>query len=108
MTQFIPLGSIISTSYGTGPYKVIGRSNSECTCAKFIDRINGNDTPSAPHYHYRLKSTDSKDRSDYYLGGYAYINGRYQSVWNDKYIIVHELGKEKEETQQTMEQLTLF
>lgn len=108
MTEFIPLGSIISTSYGTGPYKVIGRSSSACTCAKYLDRINGNETQSHPHYHYRLKSTDPKDRTDYYLNGYACANGRYQSVWNDYYIIVHELGIEKDETQKVIEQLTLF
>lgn len=85
----IKKGTIVSTSYNTGPYEVTEVLH-DCTCASYVDTINGKeDNYSKPHLHITCKPVGGKDRDKNYLNGYALDNGVYRSVWADDYLIIH-------------------
>jgi len=69
-------GDIIKTSYDTGPYEVLEILRG-CTCADYIDTLNGHQIPREPHMHFTCHGV--KDgRKGYYLNGYIETpEGRY-------------------------------
>lgn len=83
----INVGTIVRTSYNTGPYVVIDITKG-CTCSSFMDSINMKNPPnSRPHYHLVCRSLDKTDRSRYYLNGY---DENLNSVWNNDRLIICE------------------
>ena len=81
------IGTIVKTSYGTGPY-VITKIIRDCTCEGYIDFLNmGKDAPkSKPHVHLECEEPQSKNHSKFYLNGYD--ENTLHSVWNKDYLIV--------------------
>ncbi|MBT4401558.1 MAG: hypothetical protein HN590_16110 [Calditrichaeota bacterium] len=75
----IPVGAIITTNYNSGPFKVLSVSG-PCTCPNYIRELNGDDSPSEPHYHFTLRDIPGPGKS--YLNGYKRDGDRYVSVWN--------------------------
>lgn len=72
------VGRVVSTSYGSGPYKIICISD---VC--YQDNCNPPGTGnSEPHYHITCKAEG--DRGSSYLNGYR-ADGT--NVWNDDYLI---------------------
>lgn len=72
-------GNIIRTNYNTGPY-VITRVTGPCRCPEHVRSLEGDRTPSEPHFHITCKVPDAPDRGDYWLSGYR-TDGT--SVWSD-------------------------
>ena len=71
--------NIVKTNYDTGPYvitEVIGPS----TEPSFVCQINGDETPSEPHFHIKCRHVRNPDGGDYWLNGYR-LDGT--SVWSD-------------------------
>ena len=100
----IEKGTIIKTSYNTGPYvvdKVIG----PCTCPSYLSTLNQTkDNPakdSEEHYHFTVKDADGQSKSNSYLNGYRKVGDRILSVWCDDEIFI--IG-----TQEQKGQLELF
>lgn len=76
-------GNIVRTNYNTGPFLIID-VDGPCTCPEYLAHINGNDTPSEPHYHMTCTKPDGTDR--FWLNGYR-LNGT--CVWNgDRVVLV--------------------
>jgi len=81
----IPIGSIISTSYGTGPY-ILQSMHGPCNCGEYIESLDNPDCTSEDHYHLLLTGKDISDK--YYLGGYALKDDTWTSEWNNDYLII--------------------
>lgn len=75
------VGALIRANYRTGPY-VVTKVNGPCTCAEYLRMIEGDDTPSEPHYHLVLRDADnpSKKAPERWLNGYR-PDGT--NVWRD-------------------------
>lgn len=56
----IEIGEIIKTSYGTGPYRVVGITRG-CRCSHFLDTIECLDNPLPEHVHLAVKGIESGD-----------------------------------------------
>lgn len=76
-------GQIVRTSYGTGPY-VIMSIYGPSTEPSFVSSLNGDNTPSKPHFYLTVRPIGVKGNSDCYLNGYD-ENGN--SVWNNDRLI---------------------
>ena len=80
----LQLGSIVRTSYNTGPYIVL-EVLTDCTCPRYEDEISlANPPASAPHMHLTcaciVHNIEGKELA--WLNGYADCGGgRIQSVW---------------------------
>lgn len=88
MTDFVvqPL-NVVRTNYGTGPY-IIETVDGPCTCAEYLRHIDGDDSPSEPHFHLtcRLAPGAIGGGGNYWLNGYR-LDGT--SVWsNDRLELV--------------------
>lgn len=83
------IGSLIRTSYGSEfakPYTV-ERITTGCTCPEYVRKINGDETPSEEHTHFRVTAPGA--HGFFYLNGYKEVSPtRWNSVWNDDYLIV--------------------
>lgn len=44
------IGEIVRTNYGTGPYRIT-EIDGPCVCPEYVGLINGDASPSEPHYH---------------------------------------------------------
>lgn len=64
----IIIGSVVRTSYGTGPY-VIREIHGPCECPEYLRSLDGDDTPSEPHFHLTCERVDDV-KGDYWLNGY--------------------------------------
>lgn len=77
----IGINQVVRTSYGTGPYRIT-QVEGPCTCAEYVAHLNGDDTPSEPHFHLTcVWGGWLRDGGrEYWLNGYR-ADGT--SVWND-------------------------
>lgn len=80
----IGINQVVRTNYGTGPYRIT-RIDGPCTCADYVAHIDGNDTPSEPHFHLTCVWAGAPrrgrdERGNYWLNGYR-ADGT--SVWSD-------------------------
>ncbi|MFM0357964.1 hypothetical protein PQR12_31120 [Paraburkholderia nemoris] len=84
--MLLRIGACVRTTYDTGPY-IVKSLSGPCTCASYLDHINGCDRPSKAHFH--MEVADLSGRAGYYLNGYT-LDGR--SVWgNDRLIDASQL-----------------
>ena len=83
-------GAVIRTSYGTGPYTIVD-IDGPCDCPEYLRSLDGDNTPSEPHYHLTCKGID--DPGLYWLNGYR-LDGT--SVWSDDRILVEQAGAQLE------------
>lgn len=86
-------GRIVSTSYGTGPYKITDVQG-PCTCPSYSDSINGKGKPpkaTAPHFHITVEDMDPpKGKRD----TRGWLNGFRSDgtcVWSDDRLIFGDL-----------------
>lgn len=91
-TNELKLGRIVSTSYSTGPY-IIKEVSGPCSCPSYLRALDGDDTPSEPHYH--LTCVDVTPRpgqrdKDYWLNGYR-ADGT--SVWSKDRLIFGDFAR---------------
>lgn len=102
------VGVILKTSYGTGSY-LVQRISEICTCPSYTASLNGDDSPSKPHYHFTLKDLDKRGGTSW-LNGYAPgADGVWRSVWNDEdYLIIDVGGVVSDYIDETGTQLDLF
>lgn len=63
----IAINQIVRTSYGTGPYRITGFSGPHMS-PSYINTLDGDDTPSEPHYD--ITCTHIVSGGEYYLNGY--------------------------------------
>jgi len=79
------IGRIVRTSYGTGPYEIIGVS-APCDCPEYSRSLDGDKTPSEPHYHLECRDHPARKgiESPSYLAGYR-ADG--SSVWTEDRLI---------------------
>lgn len=84
------IGEIVRTSYGSGPYRIT-MIDGPCTCPEYIKHLDGDETPSEPHYH--LTCAGIEHNGSFYLNGFR-PDGT--SVWNKDSLIFD--GPEKGET----------
>lgn len=75
-------GTIIKTSYNTGPYIIKSRSGL-CICPEDCLPAIGGKTFSPEHYHYIC--TKEGVNGEFYLNGFDKNN---YNVWNGDYLIV--------------------
>jgi len=105
----LKVGSIIRTSYDTGPYKV-REIKADCTCPRYHDIINAHrrrelpdgsfewyyvEPPeSPPHIHITCIDADAPPKKKYqkndfsWLGHYHFKDGKWRCLWSDDYIII--------------------
>jgi hypothetical protein len=99
-------GDIVRTSYGTGPF-LVTRVLRDCTCAHFVNRINGNDTPLPRHIH--IECDDMNGKSGYGLGYYDDSTNPARSVYKlDDYVEVVGHDENFKPSVAPEEQLSLF
>lgn len=84
IVPMVAVGNIVSTNYDTGPY-VITRITGPHTTPSALDEINGNDTPSEPHYNMTCEIVEHPQRGEYYLNGYR-LDGT--NVWSQDRLIL--------------------
>lgn len=83
----VEVGRLVKTSYGTGPYRIT-EVNGPCECPEFLRHLDGDDTPSEPHYHIVCETADGEQC---WLNGHR-LDGT--SVWGDDGLIpAEETGK---------------
>ncbi|APR39987.1 hypothetical protein BTO02_33100 [Paraburkholderia sp. SOS3] len=69
----------VRTNYDTGPY-IVKSIDGPCTCPEYVRSLDGDDTPSKPHFHLTVLGEVRHQRGKtYWLNGYT-LDGR--SVWN--------------------------
>lgn len=75
------VGDVVHTSYGAGPYLVL-RIDGPCACPEYLRWINGDNSPSEPHYHLTCHSetTNAGRPGRAWLNEYR-LDG--SSVWGD-------------------------
>ncbi|HSH28963.1 MAG TPA: hypothetical protein VK971_03560 [Thiohalobacter sp.] len=81
-------GRTVSTSYGSGPYRIVEVSG-PCTCPSYMDTLELGEAapPSAPHFHLTCRRADGcKPKGPYYLNGYR-ADGT--CVWSQDRLIFH-------------------
>lgn len=94
----IEVGTVLRTSYGTGPYRVVEMTDG-CDCPSYADSINiypeEKRPRSAPHAHLTVVDAgvpperEHQQRHHHWLNGYApAAGGRWRSVWSDDELIV--------------------
>lgn len=71
--------NIVTTNYGTGPY-VITEVYGPCECPEYLRHLDGDDSPSEPHYHLTCRHAELPGQGDYWLNGYR-LDGT--NVWCD-------------------------
>lgn len=87
----VQAGSVVSTSYGTGPYVVVEVIRG-CTCPSYLDEINmDSPPPSPPHLHLVCRLLDDPRAGRFYLGGLVPDGDHLRSCWNDDVVFVHGL-----------------
>jgi hypothetical protein len=89
--EFVPLGSIVKTSYNTGPFRVV-KILGPSTEPSYHDWLDfGEDgPPSRPHYNLLCVKADDPPgtKAHSYLNGYELREGRILSVWMDHEIFM--------------------
>ena len=75
---------IVRTSYGTGPY-VITKVSGPYTDPSFVASLNGDNTPSKPHYCFVCKDVGNPRSHESYLNGY---DENCNNVWRSDRLIV--------------------
>lgn len=85
MQDHPPIGSIVRTSYGTGPYEITGVTG-PCECPEVWENLRENKTPSEPHYHLECRDFPARKgiASPSYLAGYR-ADGT--NVWTEDVLI---------------------
>lgn len=80
--------AIISTSYGTGPYRIT-KMIGPCTCPTYVDTINCSNPPKTrEHYHLVCRMAyDKADQNDYHI---SHIDASGRSVVEDTSLAMHE------------------
>jgi hypothetical protein len=81
----LPLGSLIVTNYGTGPYKVVD-IDGPSTEPSYLDDIEYDDPPpSKPHYNLSCVKAHEPDgtKPNAFLNGYELKDSKILSVWID-------------------------
>jgi len=84
------IGQVVTTNYDTGPYritKIVG----PCRCPEYVKALNGDRSPSDPHFHLTCvwaggPNDHRADKGNYWLNGYR-IDGT--SAWNDDRLTFH-------------------
>ena len=76
--------NIVRTNYESGPY-VITEVTGPCTCPEYLRHLDGDDTPSEPHFHLTCRMHGQPERGDYWLNGYREDG---TNVWSDDRIEV--------------------
>lgn len=81
-------GMVVTTSYGTGPYRIVEITHG-CTCPSFTDAITlcADAPPSKPHVHCMCRKVGERT-GFYWLNGYD--ENTLRSVWGDDYLITDE------------------
>lgn len=74
-------GTILKTSYGTGPY-IVELVHGPCTCNHPVAEINGIHRVSEEHYHFTLRHIKNIKGDRFWLNAYKKEADRYLSVWN--------------------------
>lgn len=104
----LPINTVVSTNYGTGPFRITWVSE-VCCCPEFVRSINGDKSPSPPHYHFGCCMADNPKDDGYGLNGYYRDeNDRIVSVWNNDQLIIHSEGNHTIIAQAICTQLNLF
>lgn len=70
----LAVGALVRTSYGTGPY-VVTRVSGPCTCPEYVRSLDGDQTPSEPHYHLECRDAAAPSRRRGSDSGPSYLNG---------------------------------
>ena len=84
----VTAGNWVRTNYGTGPYQITEVSG-PCCCPEYLASLEGDETPSRPHYHITCR--DNRGHTCW-LNGYT-LDGR--SVWRrDRLMKVTAGGRE--------------
>lgn len=79
----IKTGMLVETSYSKSIYRIVDRGH-VCTCVEFNRHLDGDDTPSEPHFCMTAELTDQK-------GAYRYLKGyraNGTSVWRKDFLTV--------------------
>lgn len=82
--RVVQLLNIVTTNYDTGPY-VITEVDGPCRCPEYVRSLNGDESPSEPHYHLTCRRAEQPERGEYWLDGYR-LDGT--SVWNNDRLIL--------------------
>lgn len=61
-SPLLEVGALIRTNYKTGPYRVT-HVHGPCTCPEYVRSLDGDDTPSEPHYHLTCASAEAPGNS---------------------------------------------
>jgi hypothetical protein len=73
------VGACVRTTYGAGPY-VVKEIEGPCTCPEYLRMLDGDETPSRPHYHLTVSGIEGHQKGKtYWLNGHT-LDGR--SVWS--------------------------
>ena len=93
----INVGDVVSTSYGTGPYRIVEIATG-CTWPEYVTSLDsplGKARPSPEHFHLIVVPANAplgaerREKNRCYLNGYAETpDGRYLSVWSDDELFV--------------------
>lgn len=79
----LAVGITVRTNYDTGPY-VVRRITGPCRCPSYVARINGDETPSEPHYHIAASQAPFTKFAPFFLNGYREDG---TNVWSDDRLI---------------------
>lgn len=78
MVNLVHIGARIRTNYDTGPY-IIRKVSGPCTCPEYVRQLDGDHTPSKPHFHLTVAGVVSHQKGKtYWLNGYT-LDGT--NVW---------------------------
>lgn len=92
------IGDIVSTNYGTGPYKII-MIDGPSTEPSYSDEINRKrPRKSEPHYNLTVQDVDA--RGNVVRKAYSYLNGYRMdgtNVWDSDRLIFHSTNKLNEQ-----------
>lgn len=78
----LQVGDVVVTNYGTGPF-LVTEIHGPCACPEYLRHINGDDTPSEPHFH--LVCSRDNGTGTAWLNGYR-LDG--SCVWSDDRLTV--------------------
>lgn len=78
----LQVGDVVITNYGTGPF-LVTEIHGPCACPEYLRHINGDDTPSEPHFH--LVCSRDNGTGTAWLNGYR-LDG--SCVWSDDRLTV--------------------
>lgn len=78
------VGGIVRTNYNTGPYQV-SEIEGPCTCPEYVRNLDGDETPSEPHYHLTCIGMVGHEKGKtYWLNGHRPDGS---SVWSNDRLI---------------------